>query len=76
MVNHPNRSRGPYIAEIGGSMISRGVVVQCATIREARQWAESYGDLADWCTIKNKRGDVVARHCRDRSGQRWNRVNA
>lgn len=74
MVNHPNRSRGPYTAEIGGSMISQGPIVQFATIREARAWAESQGDLADWCSIKNNRGDLVASHRRDRSAHRWYRA--
>ena len=75
MVNHPNRRVGPYIAEIGGDTISWGPVAQFATIREARVWAESYGATADWCSIKNRHGDVVASHRRNRSRHRWYRAD-
>ena len=62
MINHPNRSRGPYTAEIGGSSWNWGPTAEFATIREARSWAEEYGSSADWCTIKDKAGRVVASH--------------
>jgi hypothetical protein len=74
--NHPNRSRGPYIAEIGGPSWSSGPRTECATIREARAWAESYGTTADWCTITDAKGRAVASHRRDPNGDgtRWYRA--
>ena len=65
MTNHPNRSRGPYTAEIGGASWAQGPVQQFATIREARAWAEGYGDTADRCTITDTKGSVVASHRRN-----------
>lgn len=62
MINHPHRSRGPYTAEIGGSSWSRGPVVQFATIRECREWAEKYG------TIIDSKGRVVGSHRRNPNG--------
>ncbi len=76
MSNHPNRSRGPYSAEIGGSSWSRGPVVTFRTILEAREWAESYGTTADWCAISDAKGRAVAAHRRDPNGNgmRWYRA--
>lgn len=76
MVAHPNRSRAPYTAEIGGSSWSQGPRHEFATIREARAWAEGYGTTADWCEISDKHGHVIASHRRDTSGDglRWYRA--
>lgn len=71
--NHPNRTRGPYRAEVGGSTWSRGPVADFPTIRECRRWAEEYGTTADYCHIYNRKGSLVAAHHRDTSGDgmRW-----
>jgi hypothetical protein len=74
MTNHPNRSRTPYTAEIGGSSWAQGPTARFATIRECREFAESYGDAADWCTITDSKGREVARHVRDRAGRGWYRA--
>jgi hypothetical protein len=56
-----------YTATLGGSSWSRGPVETFRTITEAREWAESYGNTADWCTIE--RGTkLVAYHRRDTNG--------
>ncbi len=68
MTNHPNRGRGPYIANVGGSSWSRGPAAEFATIRECRAYAESYGTTADHCEITDKKGRIVAAHRRDTSG--------
>lgn len=65
MTNHPSRSRGPYTAEIGGSSWAKGPITEHDTIRQARAWAESYGSTADWCSIHDAKGRVVARHQRN-----------
>lgn len=72
MTSHPNRSRGPYTAAIGGSSWSHGPTAEFSTIREARAWAEEYGNTADYCTITDKKGRVVASH-RQVNGH-WYRV--
>jgi hypothetical protein len=76
MANHPNRSRGPYTAEIGGSSLLFGLRVPFNTIRECRAWAEEYGTTADWCYIRDAAGRHVAEHRRDTSGRgdRWFRA--
>lgn len=74
MTSHPNRSRGPYTVEIGGSSWGCGPQSTCATIREARAWAESYGSTADWCEITNRHGVVVGKHYRDPSTDKWFRA--
>ena len=72
MPNHPNRSRGPYKASIGGSSWSRGPEAEFATMREARAWAEEYGSTADYCIITDKSGCVVGSH--RRVNGRWFRA--
>lgn len=76
MANHPQRSRGPYLAEIGGSSWRQGPQGEFPTIKAARAWAEEYGTTADRCTILDRHGAVVALHSRDTSGDgtRWFRV--
>lgn len=76
MTNHPNRSRGPFIAEIGGSSWQQGPQAEFPTIRECRAWAEEYGTTADSCVIMDRHGAVVARHQRDPNGDgtRWFRA--
>jgi hypothetical protein len=76
MTNHPNRSRGPYTAELTGISWTRGPRAEFATVREARAWALDYGRLADVCHIRDAKGRVVAIHPRDTSGQgdRWFRA--
>lgn len=57
-----------YTAEIFGSSWTRGPTAEFATVTEARQWAESYGNTADSCTISfNDR--AIAWHRRDSDGQ-------
>jgi hypothetical protein len=76
MTNHPNRSRKPYTARIGGHSWSRGPEAEFGTIRECRAFAESYGSTADYCTIEDHKGRAVASHRRDTSGDgmRWFRA--
>lgn len=76
MTNHPNRRRGPYTAQIGGQSWSVGPQAEFSTIREARYWAEEYGTTADWCSIYDPQGALVASHRRDTSGcgDRWYRA--
>ena len=77
MVNHPRRSRGPYIAYMGGSSWRTGPHAEFPTIRECRAYAESYGTTADWCVIQTIGGVKVAEHKRDQSGDgtRWYRAS-
>jgi len=66
-----------YTAELfGKSWKKGGPILEFNTIKEAREWAESYGKIADSCTICDKRGRVVASHRRDMSedGLRWFKV--
>ena len=65
MTNHPNRSRGPYTAQMGGASWAQGPAQQFATIRECRAWAEEHGDSADYCAVTDAKGRVVASHRRD-----------
>lgn len=74
MANHPNRARGPYTAEMGGSAIHQGPKAEFATIREARRWAEEYGGTADYCLISDAAGRLVASHRRDTNCGRWFRA--
>jgi hypothetical protein len=64
-----------YVAELGGSRLAQALIAHFRTIGEARQWAQSHGDAADWCVIRSA-GRVVARHQRDTDGDRlrWARV--
>jgi hypothetical protein len=63
MTNHPNRKRGPYTAEMFGPIWAQGPVATFDRIRDARQWAESYGDIgARSCEIRDARGAVVGSH--------------
>ena len=45
-----------YTAEISGHSWRQGPVAEFDTVREARQWAESYGTTADSCTIRDAKG--------------------
>lgn len=74
MTNHPNRSRAPYTAVLGGDGFGCVKTTTSLTIREARAWAEGYGHTADWCEISDKSGHVVASHRRDKSTDRWYRA--
>jgi len=71
-MTHPNCNRGPYTARIGGSSWSRGPTDEFATIRECRQYAESYGTTADYCSIYDAKGCKVAEHRRDSNGDGTN----
>jgi hypothetical protein len=76
MVNHPNRSRGPYTATVD-TMSGWPSRAQFPTIRECRRWAEEHGRVdADRCVIEDKAGRIVAIHMRDQSGDgmRWFRA--
>lgn len=74
MTNHPRRARGPYTVTLGGSSWGFGPQSTCASIREARAWAESYGSTADWCEIADRHGVVVGVHRRDPSTGAWFRA--
>ena len=65
-----------YKAEISGSSWSRGPQAEFSTIRECRAWAEEYGRTADRCSIYDKKGKLVALHCRDENGNgmKWFRA--
>ena len=77
-----------YRALLSGSSWREGPAAEFRTIREAREWAESYGAMADECAIIDQhrwvpRADhprrehpVVAVHRRDRDGggTRWYRA--
>ena len=67
------RHRGPYTAEIGGNSLDEGPRNVFDTIRECREYAESYGTTANWCSITDRSGCKVAEHRRDTSGDgsRW-----
>lgn len=49
----------------------------CATITEARRWAEAHGGLADKCIITDRQGRTVAVHARSRNGngREWYRAD-
>ena len=57
-----------YTAEMFGASWSQGPRAEFSTIREAREWAESYGTTADSCTISDASGKPVAVHRRDPNG--------
>ena len=65
--------RGPYTAEIGGNSWAEGRRDVFRTIRGCRKYAESFGTMADWCSITDAAGRKVAEHRRDTSGDgsRW-----
>lgn len=60
--------RGYYKAEVGGASWSAGPAATFRTVRECRQFAESFGTTADWCTILDWKGRKVGEHRRDTSG--------
>ena len=62
-----------YTAEVGGYSFSQTQTQPFATITDARKWAEEYGSQADWCTILDKNGIVVASHRRNGSTNRWHK---
>ena len=63
MINHLNRRRGPYRAEMFGPIWAQGPVATFERIRDARQWAEDYGDTgARTCEIRDANGRIVGRH--------------
>lgn len=74
MTNHPNRSKGPYTATIGGGSWAQGPTTKFDTIRACRLWAEEHGDSADYCSITDRRGLEIARHQRDPSTGKWYRA--
>ena len=73
MANHPKRSRGPYTAELFGPSWA-GNVQTFRTIREARAWAEEYGDTVDRCCIIASNGTMVAEYRRAASSGGWFRA--
>jgi len=60
-----------YLVTIGGHSWARGPQIECDTITEGRRIDEEYGDTADWATITDRRGRVVASHQLDPSTRRW-----
>lgn len=68
-----------YFAAINGASWAHGPVGHFDTIKQARKWAESFGDTADECAIFRvlaKRMRLVAVYKRDSNGngQRWFRA--
>lgn len=67
-----------YLAILTGSSIRNDIRAEFNTIRECRNWAESYGTTADVCNIwTGKNFDKnVAWHRRDTNGNgmRWFRA--
>lgn len=75
MINHPGRKRGPYTAEMFGPGWSQGPVAKFERIRDARQWAESFGDDgSSSCEIRDASGRVVGRHMHGPDG--WFRAES
>lgn len=76
MPGMPARSRRPYTANVGGGSRARGPVQQFQTLRECKEWAESYGCTAEWCVVEDAKGRRVAEYRRDTScrGERWFRA--
>ncbi len=68
--------QGPYTAQMGGSTWHIGPRAEFRTIKECRRYAESFGTTADYCTITNRKGEVVGRQRRDADGDgtRWYRA--
>lgn len=68
--------RRRYTATIGGHGWAQGPEAEFGTIREARAWAETFGTTADYCTISDAGGRIVASHRRDpnNGGARWIRA--
>lgn len=64
-----------YKAFVGGASIAREISAVFSTISAAREWAESFGDTADWCDIRTLLGHTVARHQRNPSSGRWFRAD-
>jgi len=62
-----------YIARIGGNGWMHGPTVETATIREARRWAEKYGDTAGWCEIYTRSGKLIAMHYHLDPNGKWSR---
>ena len=65
-----------YTGEMFGSA-GDGVVADFPTVREIRDWAESYGNTMDLCVGYNGAGKIVALWRRDTTGdgRRWFRAN-
>lgn len=57
-----------YHASLYGSSIRDSIDNAFETITAAREWAETYGNTADYCVITTASGKVVASHVRDTSG--------
>ncbi len=70
------RAYPPFAAYMHGSSMSRSPKAEFNRIRDAREWAESYGTTADSCTLDGANGVAVGRHMRDRNGDgtRWFRA--
>ncbi len=62
-----------YDADIYGSNVGNPYRIKFQTIKEAREYAESYGTQIDGAVIRNHNGKIVARHVRDTRGDgtRW-----
>ena len=61
-----------YHAEIGGHSWSRGPRATFGSIAECGEWAEEYGDTADWCRVTNADGQERATFRRGPEG--WYRT--
>jgi len=68
--------RGLYKAEVGGASV-RVRCVEFRTVRECREFAESFGSTADWCNIYDWKGRKVGEHRRtlaNAPADRWYRA--
>lgn len=65
-----HRPFGPYVAEIYGSSWNLGPTATFSRMKDAREWASSYGDTAQGCLVSDKKGRAVA-HYRQTKGNWW-----
>lgn len=65
-----------YTATVFRRLWSISPTVEFPTITACRNFAEEYGDTADYCIINDAKGREVARHQRDNNGDgsRWYRA--
>lgn len=66
-----NKTRGPYVAEVYGSL---DLTVSVSNLAEAKKLAESYGDTARSCLVTDKKGRTVAYY--HQIGGKWFRAEA
>lgn len=60
-----------YTAQMGGASWSRGPQASFESVKDARQWAESYGNTADFCRIYDSNGRMIEEYCRSMTSGAW-----